>query len=924
MFTPTSPVARPAASPFARLSTGSSLRQSAGRRRLTRLALVLAAVVVALVVLWVLFRVFVGLVTTAWWFDSVHAGSVYSTMLKARIGLFVVFAIIGGAAGAATLLGVRRIRPLHLSADYDTFRWIFRRYESKAAWLLIALAAIVPGVLVGRAAAAGWQTYLLWANSRPWHTSDPYFHKDVSFFVQVLPFQQMVVGLLLKTVLYGLVIAVGAGYWYGAWRIRRGKKKVAKGMIRVVSALGAAYLALQAVNLWLSRYSFTLSPRGPVTGVGYTDRLAGIPSKYVLLVIALLVAAGLVVNATRHGRVRWLATAVVVMLAAQAVIGSAWPALLNHFREAPSAATLDLDEIRNNQRATMAAFGLDGVVRTVPYDTSKPADEATVTKLADEVAQVSLLDPNQLSPTFNVEQQLQAYYGFKSTLDISHYPIGGKSQDVALAVRELKPGGIPHPTWVTTHLVYTHGYGVVAAPTTEVDPDTSTPVFLNGGMPPAQDIPVTRPQVYFGQHFGANSYAIVGRPEGSTQDLEFDHPGSNGAPAAHTTYTGDGGIPIGSAWRRLLFAIQLHTPNIFFSSELNSASRLLEIRDPAARVAHVAPWLTLDGDVYPAIVDGQIKWIVDGYTTSANYPDSQLINLGSSVRTTLVADGSSTGQANTQVNYLRNSVKAVVDAYTGQVSLYEWDQSKHVDPLLKTWEAVFPGLVQPQSAIPANLVDQLRYPTDLFNVQRSLLARYHVSSASNFYSGNDFWTVPTDPTVGSSNSVNGATSGSSSARTAPLPSRYASQSVDGFGRQQYTLSTPMVTLNGQQLASFISVNAQPGPDYGTFTVLRFPSGSVGGLSPAQVQNSIESNTKITEALTLQRGGNSKVVLGDLEAIPLAGRLLYVEPVYTQSSGGSSYPILRHVIALYGDGTPSFEDTLPAAISAAVHAASGTH
>jgi hypothetical protein len=326
-------------------------------------------------------------------------------------------------------------------------------------------------------------------------------------------------------------------------------------------------------------------------------------------------------------------------------------------------------------------------------------------------------------------------------------------------------------------------------------------------------------------------------------------------------------------------------------------------------------------------VDGRIKWIVDGYTTSAKYPNSQLVNFRSATRTTLNAHGASVAQANRQVNYVHNSVKAVVDAYTGKVSLYEWNQHNTPDPLLKSWESVFPGLVQPQSHIPPALLAQLRYPTDLFNLQRTLLAKYSVKNPGEFYSGNDFWAVPKDPTVGQgslssgSGSSGSTSSGGSSSSSSPMPSRYISMSADGFGAQRYSLSSPMVTLNGQQLAAFVYVNAQPGPDYGKFTVLDFPSGS-GGESPSQVQNDIESDTDITEALTLQRGGNSKVVLGDLEAIPVAGRILYVEPVYTQSSSSGSFPILRHVIALYANGDPSFDDSLGPALRDAIKSAAG--
>jgi uncharacterized protein len=938
---------------LAKLATaGSSVKRAHKRGAVKRWAVRLIAAVAVVVVLWLLFLVTVRIATTQMWFDSVHDGSVYTTTIKAQILLFCIFAVIAAVVCGLTIFAIRRVQPpLPFSQDDDTIRWIFRKYESRVSWLIVLLVAVIPGVVFGRRAAAAWQTYLMWRHATPWHATDPLFHKDISFFVEVNPFHVFVVGLLSQLVTYALWIAVVGGYWYGAWRLRRGSRKVTSQFIRLMSVLLAAFVALKAANYWLSRYALVTSQQhGPVTGPSYTDVHAGLPSKDVLTAVTLLCAVALLANAVLAGRGReaepveepglvgWLgrvggsgrfrglgrvrvaAGALVLLVVASSVIGSAWPGLVYHFREAPSAAKLDLSEIVNNQKATLAAFNLDGNITTVPYN-PPTVSSASAVQLAKTTAQVSVLDPNQLSPTFNVQQQLQAYYSFKGTLDIGNYEIAGQSQDVDLAVRELRARGIPSPSWVNQHLVYTHGYGVVAAPTDKVDPTTQSPVYLDGGMPPSQEIPVTRPQVYFGPTFGASSYAIVGEPAGSQQQLEFDHPGSGGSSkSAYTTYQGDGGVPIGSTLRRLLFAVQDHDPNILFSSELNSASQLLTLRDPRARVAKVAPWLTLDGDVYPAVVNGDIEWVVDGYTSSSNYPDSQLVNLHSASATTLTRNGASIAQPSTQVNYLQNSVKAVVDAYTGKVTLYEWNQAQHPDPLLKTWEAVFPHLVQPQSSIPADLLPELRYPTDLFNVQRTLLAKYHVTQPSSFYSGNDFWAVPTDPTVAAAQTIN-ATS-TTTVTSPPIPSRYSSMSADGFGAQRYSLSTPMVTLNRQQLAAFVSVDSEPGPDYGKFTVLNFPSSSA-GESPAQVQNDIESNTTITESLTLQRGGNSKVVLGGLEAIPVAGRLLYVEPVYTQSSGSASFPVLRHVIALYGNGDPSFDLTLDDAVKDAINSAIGS-
>lgn len=915
----------PAEAPAPKRQSGGPLAILAGladgavrhRRGLARWGRRLAVLVIALVVLWYAFRAAVGLITNDMWFNSVRAGEVYTTQLRAQIILFVVFGVLAAVICGLTMRTMRRLRPLPLTQEDDTFRWMFRRVEPKIGRLLVVLAAVIPGIVVGKAAAANWQNALLWWNSSPWHTTDPLFHRDVSFYVDVLPFHQLVVSLLSQAVTYAAGIALVAGYWYGAWRIRRGRRKLSRGLTVLASVVGAGWLVLQAANAWLSRYALTTSSRGPVTGASWTDVHVALPGAYVLMVVLLLAAAALVANAFLGARFRVLGGALILALVVTTAASSTIPNLFFHYREAPSAAKLDLNEIRDNQAATRDAFAL-GDVTTTPA--ASPPSGASATELAGRAQsenQLSVLDPNQLSPTFNVEQQLQAYYGFKSTLDLAHYPLGGRQRDVALAVRELHLGGIPHPTWVNNHLVYTHGYGVVAAPTTEVDSRSQSPDYLDPTSSANRSLRVTRPQVYFGQAFGSSSFAIVGQPKGSATQLEFDHPagvpGPEGDAPGRTTYSADGGIPIGSTLRRLLFAVRMGDPNILFSSELNSASQLLTVRDPRARVAKVAPWLTPDGNVYPAVVNGHIVWVVDSYTSTSNYPNSQLVNLGSATNTTLVADGASVAQSGT-VNYLRNSVKAVVDAYTGRVTLYSWDQKRHPDPLLRTWQRTFPGLVKPQSDIPSALLPQLRYPTDLFNVQRSLIAKYHVTQPAGFYSGNDFWTVPTDPTVAAASSLNSGPA----ATSAPLPSLYMDR-AGSTGEQRFRLSSPMVTLNGQQLAAYISVDAEPGPGYGTFSIDTYRGAA--GESPAQVQNDIESNTTITESLTLQRGGNSSVVLGDLQAVPVAGRMLYVEPVYTRSSGGSSFPILRHVIALYGDGDPSFRTTLSAAVSDAIR--SGT-
>jgi len=881
--------------------------------RWKRLTIRLVAAVIVVIAVGYAFLAFVDIRTNVLWFRSVHVDDVYGTIVGAQILLFCVFGGLAAIGVAASLVLVIRNRPAwRPDPNRQVWRHRYLRYERHFRIWLIVLIALYYGVHTGTRAGHHWQAYVLWRHSEPWHRTDPQFHRDISYYVSVLPFHEMVIDYLTSIVWVCLVATFIAGYLYGAVRIRtRGRaRRTTPAFKAQVSVLLGLLLLLEAGSYWLSRFALTTSNRGPVTGLSYTDIHAALPARTILVVIALLCALLLFANVWL-GRIRYAVLGVVVLYVAAFVLNGLWPSLVHRYREQPSAATLDRTTIERNQAATLSAFGLEDKVKAQPF-----GDGVTSARSAAQVkrtAQVRLLDPNVLSPTFNVKQELQAYYRFKDTLDIGNYGIDGVDQDVAIAARELNLEGISRQTWANKHLVYTHGYGVVAAPTDRMDEKTGTPDFINGGLPPQNQIPVDQPRIYFGQE--SPRYSIVGQPEGSKTKLEFDFPSSSGgSQGARTTYTGDGGVPIGSRFTRLLYAVDLHDPNIFFSSDVNSASQLLTVRDPRDRVAKVAPWLTLDGDVYPAVVDGQVEWVVDGYTSSARYPESQQINLHTATSSSLTQSGASIAQPNREVNYLQNSVKAVVNAYTGQVSLYEWNQDNEPDPLLKTWESAFPGLVKPESEIPAGLLPHLRYPQDLFDVQRSLLTQYHVTDPGDFYNGSAFWKVPNDPTVAATHSLNEGTGNGGSNPT--MPSVYMSLAPTGEGPQQYSLSTPMVTLNYRDLAAFLSVNATPGPDYGTFTLLDFPAGQQ-FESPAQIQNDVESDNTISKALTLQRGGNSRVVLGNLLTIPVAGKVLYVEPVYTQAQGNNSFPILRHVIAVYGDGQPAFEPTLTKALEQAI-------
>jgi uncharacterized membrane protein (UPF0182 family) len=873
-----------------------------------RLFAAVGALVGIVAVGWVL-NVLVGLDTNLLWFRSIDHESAYTRRLWTQILLFATFGALTAAVVAHTLVVAVRQRP-DFKPDSVRQRWRygFGRIERRLRKPLFAVIVAALAIWVGAAAARGWQTWLLWRNGVPTGRTDPQFHRDISYFLFTYPQHRMVLSLLFRIVGVAIVVLLITAYGYGALRLRGKGPKLTRALQMHLSALLGAFLVLKAFGYWLDRLATATSNRGVVTGPGYTDIHAVLPGKLALLVIAAICAALMFLNVLAQSNKLMLWT-LGAMAGSALVAGVLLPRVVQQFWEKPSASVVERQYIARNISATTQAFGLGNL--TTPVAAGSPTvDGKALRRAAAQIAQIRLLDPNRVSPTFNVLQQHRSYYGFKSTLDIDHYPVDGREQDVALAVRELNLAGLPksQQSWANRHLVYTHGYGVVAAPTDKVD--DGQPDFIAGYVPQHGVPDVTDPDIFYGQHSPA--YSIV-----------------NGNPA-------NGGVPIGSAWHRLAYAWKLHSTSLLFTSQIRDDSRLLYNRDPRSRVAAVAPWLTLDGDTYPVVVDGHVEWVVDGYTTSNSYPYSQQINLQTATTTTYTTNGASVAQPNVSINYLRNSVKAVVDASSGAVTLYAWDQADHRDPVLATWEKAFPGLVKPEAEIPASLLPHLRYPTDLFNVQRSLLTRYHVTNPAAFYSGSDFWKVPSDPTqpgVKSTNALGQPVTGLPPAIPATYLTLTPTGEVSGstapaafkpgtpFGRT-YSLSSPLATLNRRNLAAFLSVQAQPGPGYGRLTLLEVPSTAIVD-GPSQIQNDIESTPRIANRLSLERTGSSKVVLGNLLSIPLAGQFLYVEPIYTQSTGGNSFPILRHVAAVYADGPVGFASTLDGALKQALAGAASS-
>jgi len=512
------------------------------------------------------------------------------------------------------------------------------------------------------------------------------------------------------------------------------------------------------------------------------------------------------------------------------------------------------------------------------------------------------MDPALISSTFAQLQQFRQYYRFPSNLSVDRYAINGRTQDAVIAVRELNQSGLTDSqTWYNNKIVYTHGYGVVAAFGNQRSID-GQPVFMEAGVPSTGELGPYEPRIYFGQNSPA--YSIVGGPEG-TKPVELDYPsGTDGAHQTYTTFSGDGGPKLDNDFKKLVYALKFQSEQIVLSDAVNSHSQILYDRDPIKRVRKVAPYLTLDSAAYPAVVDGRVKWIVDGYTTSSNYPYSQTQGLDAA-RTD--SETQSHPNAVDDVNYMRNAVKATVDAADGSVTLYAWDDH---DVILKTWGKIFPATLKPYSEMSGQLMSHIRYPADLFKLQRSVLGQYHVTDAGSFYSREDAWTTPNDPVSGPN-------------KMSLQPPYYLTMQMPGQDAPAFSLYSTFIPLASSDssrsvLTGYLAADADAGSqagvrssNYGKLRLLTLPKdNTVPG--PGQVQNNFNADTTVSQALNLLRQGQTRVLNGNLLTLPVGGGLLYVQPVYVQSTGDTSYPLLQKILVAFGQKI-AFKDTLPEAL-----------
>jgi len=841
------------------------------------------------------FLIFAGFYTDVLWFQSVGKTSVFSTTILTRLAIFVVAAAVMIVIVGGSMYLAWRVRPVFRSVTPEQIS--LERYraaiEPFRGALLFGLPAAL-GVLAGLSASAEWRTWMQFRNSAPFGNTDVQFGLDLSYYSFVLPFQRFVLSYLITAMLLALLGVFVVHYLYGGINLVGSGQRITRAATVQFAVMLGVIALLKAASYWLDRYELVIGRSSLHAGAGYTAVSAQLPSLTILTFVALVVAVLFFVAAIRGG-LGLAALGLGLMFGASAVIGGLYPAFVQQFQVRPSVLVKEAPFIERNLEATRKAYGLDGV-KPETYDAKSTPTKNTLTKDSGTLSAIRVLDPTVVARTYTQVQSFKSFYSFQDSLDVDRYTVDGKQRGAVVAVRELNLNGLSpeNRSWATDHLIYTHGFGFVAAYDNTATSE-GQPQFFESELPPQGKLDVKQPRIYFGE--SSPAYSIVGAPEGSSP-TELDYPDDKSAnKQQNTTYTGSGGVPIGSLFNRLVFAVQYQEPNILLSDLVNSESRILYNREPLDRIEKIAPWLTLDRDPYPAVIDGKVQWIVDGYTTSNSYPYAERTSLADATTDSITQrtqQGIITPVA--EVNYIRNSVKATVDAYDGTVTLYEWDEK---DPVLKTWQSSFPGTVTPRAEIPESLLTHLRYPEDLFKVQREILSRYHVTDAASFLSGQDFWGVPDDPTKSAS---------------VPQPPYYLTLRMPDQETASFQLTTTFVPNGRTNLAAFMAVNSEPGPDYGQFRVLQLPRNTT-VPGPGQVQANFTNDPKVAGELNILkgRGGGTEVEYGNLLSLPVGGGLLYVEPVYIRSTTGTAIPSLRKVLASFG-GVVAFEDTLEKALA----------
>ena len=865
------------------------------RRRWIIAALVIVVVVIASL------RTFAVFYTDSLWFSSVSLHSVWVKLFEIKGGLMVVFGVIFAVLLLASLIVAERLAPKGPSLDAeDEFVKRYREVIGPYSRWLRAGVVVVLSLIVGSQAIGQWQNWILFRNGVSFPNSDPQFHRNVGYFVFTLPFEQFLVHWTLVALFVVLVVTVLSHYLNGGIRMQGSRPRVRPAVKAHISVILGLLALVKAVGYYLARFNLDLSSNGYVQGAGYTDVHARLPALELLLLVSLAAAVLLIYNIRRQG---WalpiLGVGLWFLVALSA--GTIYPAAVQALKVNPAQNTLERPYIQRNIDATRTAMGLTGV-QSVAYPASSTLTASQLSANSDTLANVRLWDPTQTQPTFDKLQDIRSYYQFNS-LDVDRYKVNGAETPVVVGVREINDQDLPSSSWVNTTLQYTHGYGMVVSPANTAT-SNGDPQFAVGGVPPQSHsgLPtVTQPSVYFGLN---NSGYVVA----NTKQPEIDYQLTKGT-NIETHYKGDGGVQLSYFFKQAMFAVRFNDLNLLISNQITNKSRLMFDRGVQARVSKAAPFLSLDADPYPALIGGHIDWIQDAYTTTDNYP------YGQNADTSAVAPGSGLGG---NFNYVRNSVKVVIDAYTGHMTFYVMDPS---DPIIRTYEKAFPGMFTPASKMSADLKAHIRYPEDIFTVQATMYGKYHITTAQSFYSAADAWALSPSPGSGSPSQALATTfttnaqgqeiSTGQLVRMAPI---YQELRVPGQAAQSFNLLDAFVPVSSQSqiqtLSGFMIAGSDPG-HYGQLQMFVTPRDSpVNG--PSIVAAQIDATPAVSQQVSLLNQNGSSALLGNVLMIPVADSLLYIQPLYVESSR-NAFPELQRVIAVYGKQA-SIQPTLAGALT----------
>jgi uncharacterized protein len=860
--------------------------------------------VIAAFILLTSLRGIAGFYTDYLWFDSLDQSGVWRGILGAKLSLALIFMVGFFLLAWSNLLIADRIAPPYRMAGPEDE--LLERYhdivDARMGWLRVIICALL-AIIAGSGVSSEWNSWVLFTNGGDFGIEDPQFHNDIGFYIFRLPFLSFVVDWLFASLLIVIIVTAVAHYLNGGIRVQPPSPRVTPQVKAHLSVLLALLALVKTADYWLQRFELTTSTRGIVDGASYTDVKAQLPALNLLVLISLCAAALFVVNIFRRG---WTLPAVAVGLwmFVAVVAGGIYPQYVQRFRVQPNESARERPYIERNIEATRDALGL-AIVSTQRFEPKADAADVRLAGSEPTVRNIRLWDPAaRLSgQTFEQLQRIRNFYNIND-VDVDRYSIDDQRTQVNVGVRTINPDGVPGDSWEAAHLAYTHGYGVVMAPSNAAE--GNEPRFVLGEIPQtkAEGLQVDEPGVYFGEDL--DGYIVV-----NTNRDEIDFQDEDGE-TQFTTYQGADGVQANSLVRRVAFALRFGDLNPLISDFMTDNSRVVYVRDVIDRVTKLAPFLEADNDPYPVLVDGRVQWVVDLYTTTSRYPYAQMAD------TDQVASSSG---LNHRFNYVRNSVKATVDAYDGTVTFYVMDDE---DPIINAYRDAFPDLFSDDS-MPDELLAHLRYPEDLFRVQTAAYGRYHLDDPDDFFNQDDAWRVARDPgTAGADPSTQvtneqGQVTGAQAPRIAPyyqllqLPN-----DVGDVSRQaEMVLMRPFVPFSeddrSQLLTAFMAARMDPG-HYGELVVYELPSSDLPdgpGLAAAAIQ--ADENVARDETELGQRGSN--VLYGNLLLVPVDNALLYVQPFYVVPQDETrQLPQLEKVIVNFGD-TVVIEDTLQEALVA---------